>query len=220
MMAMVLAAGRGERLRPVTDHTPKALVDVGGRPLIVQHLRRLADAGIRNVVINLDWLGEQIVEALGDGRQYGLTIAYSPEFGNVLETAGGILCAMDLLGPEPFWVINADVYTDYNIAGLTLEGDANGHLVLVPTPRYKPRGDFELVNGKVRNSDAPSLTFSGLAIYRPAFFAGLAAGRAALAPLLQAAADRGELAGSIYNGVWEDIGTPERLQQVRNQVSR
>lgn len=214
MIAMLLAAGRGERLRPLTDSVPKALVEVAGRTLIERHLERLAQAGVSVVVVNLGWLGERIVEQLGSGRAYGLTVVYSPEDGDVLETGGGIRRALPLLGREPFWVVNTDVVTDMPLPDVSLPGDALAHLVLVPTPAYRAAGDFDLEDGRVVNADAPSLTFSGIARYRPAFFAGTEPGRFALAPLLRAAAARGELAGSVYEGLWGDVGTPERLAEL------
>ena len=211
MVAMILAAGRGERLRPITDTTPKALVEVGGISLLEQQLKRLADAGITTVVINLGWLGEQVAERIGSGQQYGLQVSYSPEYDNILETGGGIKRALPLLGDAPFWVINADIYTDMVPTKIELDPDSLAHLVLVPTPPHKEGGDFELRDGKVRNSDNQDLTFSGMAFYRPAFFDGPESGRFSVVPLLRAAADRGQLQGSVYDGVWQDVGTPERL---------
>ena len=211
MIAMILAAGRGERLRPITDTTPKALVEVGGTCLLEQQLKRLADSGIHNVVINLGWLGEQIAERIGSGQQFGLQVTYSPEYDNILDTGGGIKRALPLLGNAPFWVINADIYTDMALAKIELDPGSLAHLVLVPTPAHKEDGDFELRDGKVRNSDNQDLTFSGIAFYRPEFFAGPEEGRFSVVPLLRAAADRGQVEGSFYEGVWEDVGTPERL---------
>lgn len=211
MMAMVLAAGRGERMRPLTDTVPKALLEVAGRSLLERHLERLAAAGVGTVVINLGWLGESIVERIGDGRRFGLDVVYSPEYDGVLETGGGIRRALPLLGTEPFWVLNADVHTDFVLPAIELPPDALGHLVLVPTPAHKPRGDFGLVAGKAGLSDAPAYTFSGMALYRPELFAGTAPGRFPLAPLLFDAARAGRLAASLYEGLWVDVGTPERL---------
>ncbi len=217
MMAMILAAGRGERLRPITDKIPKALLDVAGESLLERHLRMLSAAGISNVVVNLDWLGEQIIERIGDGRRFGLQVTYSPEFGNVLETAGGIHRALPVLGAEPFWVVNADVFTDIDLPDINLEADATAHLLLVPTPEFKARGDFDLNNGLLANSEQPQYTFSGIALYRPEFFAGLSPGRSPLAPLLRAAADKREITAALLDGAWEDVGTPERLERVRQQ---
>lgn len=218
MIAMILAAGRGERLRPLTDDMPKALVEVNGRSLIERHLTMLAHAGASTVIINLGWCGEQIVDRIGSGRAYGLQVVYSPEYGNVLETGGGIRRALPLLGAAPFWVINADVYTDYVIGGDCLPADCIGHLVLVRTPAHKPVGDFDLEDGKVRNAAAPSLTFSGIACYRPELLSDEAPGRFPLAPLLRRAADKEQLSGSLHAGVWEDVGTPERLADLNQSL--
>lgn len=217
MRAMLLAAGRGERLRPLTDSTPKSLVKVCGECLIDRHLRMLAAAHVDTVVINLGWLGEQIVAHVGSGRQYGLQVLYSPEYDNVLETGGGIRRALPMLGDDPFWVVNADVYTDMALPQVCLAADVVGHLLLVATPDYKKTGDFDLLRGKVLRGAAPKFTFSGLAMYAPAFFASASDGRFSLAPMLFDAARNGVLEGSLYDGVWEDVGTPERLQQLNNR---
>jgi MurNAc alpha-1-phosphate uridylyltransferase len=211
MIAMILAAGRGERLRPITESTPKALVEVQGRSLLERHLDAMQAAGISTVVVNLGWLGEQIVERVGDGSRYGLSVVYSPEGDNVLETAGGIQRALPMLGEEPFLVVNADVFTDMPFPD-RLAPDSGGHLVLVPKPVHKPNGDFDLAEGFVANSNSPSLTFSGIALYRPEFFADCKPGRSPLAPMLRSAADESRLTGSVYKGVWEDVGTAERLE--------
>lgn len=211
MMAMILAAGRGERLRPITNKTPKALLEIAGESLLERHLRMLAAAGIDAVVINLGWLGEQIVESIGDGHRYGLQVTYSPEFDAVLETAGGIQRALPMLGCGPFWVINADVFTDLHLPGIALEKNVLGHVLLVPTPAFKSCGDFDLVNGSLANGDQPLYTFSGIACYRPELFRRMPPGRAPLAPLLRMAADNGELTAALLDGVWEDVGTHERL---------
>lgn len=209
MRAMILAAGRGERLRPLTDTVPKSLVEVRGEALLERHLRNVAAAGIREVVINLGWLGEKISECIGDGAQFGLQIAYSDEGDNVLETGGGIHKALPLLGEDPFVVINADVYTDMPIPDVVLEDSVDAHLVLVPSPDYRDQGDFGLHDGLATNS--LDYTFSGVSIYRPSFFDGCEAGRFSVVPMLRAAADDGRLSGSLYEGLWADIGTPERL---------
>jgi MurNAc alpha-1-phosphate uridylyltransferase len=214
MMAMILAAGRGERLRPVTESLPKALVEVRGRSLLERHLDSLRSAGIETVVINLGWLGEQIAERVGSGRDYGLEVVYSPEGDNILETGGGIHRALPLLGSEPFLVVNADIYTDMPLPPAGLEGDDLGHLVLVPRPAHKVHGDFDLRDGRIRDSGDAAYTFSGVAVYRPAFFANCEPGRFPLAPMLKAAASAGRLAGSLYEGMWEDVGTPERLAEL------
>ncbi|NCF51012.1 NTP transferase domain-containing protein [Gammaproteobacteria bacterium] len=211
MIAMILAAGRGERLRPLTDQLPKALVEVAGTSLLERHLAAVRAAGVRTVVINLGWHGEQIVERIGSGSRYGVDVVYSPEGDDVLETGGGIHRALPVLGSDPFVVINADVYTDMPIPLDLTEDGALAHLVLVPTPAHKSAGDFDLVNGRIRNSDQPSLTFSGVAVYRPEFFAECSPGRFPLAPMLRVAADAGQMTGSLHEGTWEDVGTPERL---------
>lgn len=217
MAAMILAAGLGERLRPITDTTPKALVEVGGISMLGQHLQRLADARVKMVVINLGWLGEQIAEQIGSGQQFGLQVVYSPEDDNILDTGGGIKRALPLIGNVPFWVINADIYTDIALPNVKLAADSLAHLVLVPTPAHKASGDFELRDGKVRNSDNQDLTYSGIAFYRPEFFADSGGGRFSVVPLMRAAADRGQIEGSVYNGVWEDVGTPERLEALNSR---
>jgi len=217
MIAMILAAGRGRRLRPITDRLPKALVEIGGEKLIDRHLCMLASAGIETVVINLGWLGEQIVEHVGSGSRFGLQIVYSPEYQQILETGGGIRRALPMLGRETFWTINADVVTDFVLPVDAISEDAQAELVLVATPEYKDRGDFDLVDGKVRNGRKPLYTYSGIARYRPDFFSKTEQEKFSVVPLLRAAAERGELAGSIYRGVWHDVGTPERLEQLNRR---
>ena len=211
---MLLAAGRGERLRPLTDDMPKALVEVRGETLLERHLRAIKTAGVNTVVINLGWHGEQIVERVGSGHDFGLNVIYSPEGDNILETGGGIHRALPMLGSEPFMVVNADVYTDMPLHDTTLGDQDIGHLVLVPTPAEKSSGDFDLIDGRVRNAAQPQYTFSGVAIYRPEFFADCTPGRFPLAPMLRVAADAGQLRGSIYAGLWRDVGTPERLREL------
>ena len=206
---MILAAGRGERLRPLTDSVPKSLVEVQGKSLLERHLQHIRAAGIEKVVINLGWLGEQVAERIGSGARYGLDVSYSPEGDNILETGGGIHKALPMLGSEPFVVINADIFTDMPVPEIDLPRDVVGHLVLVPTPTYREHGDFSLKDGIVGNQ--PELTFSGVAIYRPEFFDECEAGRFSIVPMLRAAADEQKLTGSIYEGSWADIGTPERL---------
>ncbi len=214
MIAMILAAGRGERLRPVTDTVPKALVDVRGEKLIERHLAALKSAGVESVVINLGWLGDQIMDCVGSGSRFGINVIYSPEADNILETGGGIHRALPMLGDEPFLVVNADVYTDMPMPTQDLGDEVNGHLVLVPTPEHKGTGDFDLADGLISNAESPALTFSGVAIYRPEFFAQCSPGRFSLVPMLRAAADEGKLAGSRYSGIWEDVGTPARLAEL------
>lgn len=214
MIAMILAAGRGERLRPLTDEIPKSLVEVRGRSLLERHLGTIRDAGIERVVINLGWLGAKIVERVGSGARYGLEVVYSQEGDNVLETGGGIHKALPLLGSDPFLVVNADIYTEMPVPDVELAADILGHLVMVPTPAYRDHGDFDLRDGLIRNDAAAKLTFSGVAMYRPEFFAGCEAGRFPLAPMLREAADAGQLSGALYEGPWEDIGTRTRLDAV------
>jgi MurNAc alpha-1-phosphate uridylyltransferase len=218
MIAMILAAGRGERLRPLTDTMPKALVEIGGVSLLERHLRMLATAGVKTVVINLGWCGEQIVERVGSGKAFGTRVVYSPEYDNVLETGGGIHRALPMLGAAPFWVVNADVYTDYRICADVIPERCTAHLVMVPVPSHRKSGDFDLHDGMIVNTAEQGLTFSGIACYRPGFFAGLEPGRFPLAPLLRHAADEGRVSGSVHTGTWEDVGTPERLAELNRGI--
>jgi MurNAc alpha-1-phosphate uridylyltransferase len=222
---MILAAGRGERMRPLTDTCPKPLLQAGGLPLIGWHLRRLAGAGFRDVVINHAWLGEQIERTLGDGSDWGVSIRYSPE-AQALETAGGIAQALPLLGDEPFLVINGDVWCDWNPArartiAARLEAlDWLAWCVLVDNPEHHPGGDFLLDGGRLANGDAPRLTFSGIGIYRPALFRNVAGGtRAPLAPLLRDAAASRRAGAERHDGRWTDVGTPQRLAALDAQLT-
>ena len=215
MRAMLLAAGRGERLRPLTDEVPKSLVEVRGESLLERHLASIHAAGVRTVVINLGWLGDRIVERVGSGERYGLNVSYSQEGENILETGGGIHKALPMLGDEPFLVINADIYTDMPMPRIELAAEHVGHLVMVPSPGYRDGGDFDIEDGLIRNGETQKLTFSGVAMYRPAFFDGCEPGRFPLAPMLREAADHGKLSGSLYQGLWADIGTPERLRAIQ-----
>jgi len=219
---MLLAAGRGERLRPITDRIPKALVEAGGKPLIGWHLERLARAGFREAVINVSHLGERIVERLGDGRGYGLRLSYSRERER-LETAGGIANALPLLGADPFLLVNADVYCECDFARLRdLElGERLAHLILVPNPPHKEKGDFSLRNGLVGDDPGARYTYSGVALMKPALVAPVKPGdKAPLAPLLYDAARRGKLGGELYHGLWQDVGTIERLAELEAQLKR
>ncbi|KAB2968376.1 nucleotidyltransferase family protein [Zoogloea sp.] len=215
---MILAAGRGERMRPLTDHCPKPLLEAGGKPLIVWHIERLAAAGCRELVINHAHLGAMIEAALGDGSRFGVRIRYSPE-GSALETAGGIARALPLLGGAPFIVVNGDVFCDADFGALGraaagLDGKGRlAHLLLVANPEHNPAGDFGLqADGQVRDEGGQRLTFSGLGAYHPALFAGLPPDTPAkLAPLLRAAMARGQVSGSRLDGRWVDVGTPQRL---------
>jgi N-acetyl-alpha-D-muramate 1-phosphate uridylyltransferase len=219
MKAMVLAAGRGERMRPITDTVPKPLVRVGGRPLIAWHLAALARAGVREVVINLSWLGEQLRTALGAGADFGLRITYSEEGPVALETGGGIFRALPLLGPEPFLVLSGDIWTDIDLGSVQLEPEAQAHLVLIPNPPHHPRGDFGLEGNVVVQRDSERLTYANVGIYRPEFFAGCAAGRfPLLEPLNRAIAAR-LVRGEVHRGAWSDVGTPDRLAQLEARLS-
>jgi MurNAc alpha-1-phosphate uridylyltransferase len=211
--AMILAAGRGERMRPLTDATPKPLLVAGGRRLIEHQLDALARAGIRDVVINHAHLGAQIEATLGDGSAYGLRLRYSRE-GEALETGGGIFRALPLLGADPFLVVNGDVWTDCDLGRLQLGAEDLAHLVLVDNPPHHPQGDFALRDGRVSADGPCRLTFSGIGAYRPALFAGCRPGRFPLAPLLRAAMARHAVGGERHAGRWMDIGTPERLAEL------
>jgi MurNAc alpha-1-phosphate uridylyltransferase len=220
MKAMILAAGKGERMRPLTLHTPKPLVRANGVPLIEYHLRALHAAGFRDVVINHAWLGQQIEDYLGDGQRLGLHITYSPE-GEPLETGGGIFRALPLLGDEPFVVVNGDIWTDYNFKALHVPLAGLAHLVLISNPAHHPTGDFSLIDGQVRDThDALSrLTYSGMAILHPKLFDGCSDGAFKLAPLLRAAMDQGQVSGEHFTGRWVDVGTHERLAEVEQLLA-
>jgi MurNAc alpha-1-phosphate uridylyltransferase len=220
MKAMILAAGRGERMRPLTDHTPKPLLNVGGKPLIVWHIERLAHAGFREIVINHAHLGAQIEQALGNGAQWNVSIQYSPE-AVALETAGGIANALPLLGDAPFCVVNGDVFSTYDFTQLSvkahavLRGDALAHLVLVDNPSQHPNGDFAITDGMLQNAGEEMLTFSGIGVYQPTLFAEIVRGHAAkLAPLIRQAITQGKATAEHYTGIWHDIGTPQRLTEL------
>ena len=229
MRAMILAAGRGERMRPLTDHTPKPLLQVGGKPLIHWHIERLVKAGITELIINHAWLGQQIEQALGDGSQFGASIHYSAE-PVPLETAGGIAQALPFFGKHPFLVINGDVWCDWNpaqaaaIAAQLAEQRLSAWLLLVDNPTHNPGGDFQLSsNNLVQNKAdhaATPLTFAGIGVYHPSLFEHLPKGQAApLAPLLRQAMAQQQVAGSHYQGTWVDVGTPERLASLDHRLS-
>ncbi|MGP9827504.1 N-acetylmuramate alpha-1-phosphate uridylyltransferase MurU [Ectopseudomonas khazarica] len=215
MKAMILAAGKGERLRPLTLHTPKPLVRAAGVPLIEYHLRALAAAGFSELVINHAWLGQQIEDHLGDGSRFGVSIRYSPE-GEPLETGGGIFKALPLLGDEPFLVVNGDIFTDYAFAQLRKPLAGLAHLVLVDNPAHHPQGDFLLAGGQVSDGQGAGerLTYSGLAVLSPQLFEGCEPGAFKLAPLLRQAMARGLVSGERHAGRWIDVGTHERLADV------
>ena len=214
--AMILAAGRGERMRPLTDNCPKPLLKVGKQSLIQYHLQQLAEAGITHVVINHAWKGEMIEAELGQ-QQFGLSLRYSHET-EALETGGGIFNALPLLGDDAFIVVNGDVWTDFSYTGLALADDCLAHLVLVDNPAHNPIGDFALINGKVQSSGDQQLTFSGIGIYSPQLFANCKAGAFPLAPLLRNAMDKSLVSGEHFLGDWNDIGTPQRLYALRQQL--
>lgn len=218
MKAMILAAGRGERMRPLTDHTPKPLLQVGGKPLIVWHLERLASAGFKDVVINHAHLGAQIEAALGDGQRWGVSIQYSPEK-TALETAGGIANAMHLLGEGPFLVVNGDIFTDIDFSALKIQSPNLAHLVMVDNPPQHPHGDFALHDGYLQPDGETRFTFSGVGVYHPNLFDSIVPGQPAkLAPLLKNAMSRRLVTGVHHCGQWHDIGTPERLHMLDSQL--
>lgn len=214
MHAMILAAGRGERMRPLTDATPKPLLRAGGRALIEYHLEALVRAGIDDIVINHAHLGDRIEAALGDGSRYGARIRYSAEPEGALETGGGIFQALPLLGEGPFLVVNGDVWTDLDYASLPRAFDGLAYLLLVDNPAHHPGGDFCLDGGRVLVCDGPRLTFSGIGLYRAALFRDCRPGRFPLAPLLRDAMAAGQVRGAHFQGRWLDIGTPQRLAEL------
>jgi MurNAc alpha-1-phosphate uridylyltransferase len=214
MRAMILAAGRGERMRPLTDHTPKPLLEVGGKPLIQYHVEALARAGISDLVVNHAHLGEQIEAFLGDGGRWGLSITYSPEPPGALETGGGIFNALPLLGTEPFLVVNGDVWSDCDLSRISCPEGKLAHLILVENPSHNPGGDFGLQDGVVSNDGVGRLTFSGIGVYSPELFSDCKAGVFPLAPLLRQAATIGRVSGEQHCGSWIDVGTPQRLDEL------
>lgn len=225
MKAMILAAGRGERMRPLTDHTPKPLLPVGGKPLIIWHLEKLAAAGIRELVINHAHLGEQIEDALGNGHKWGVDIIYSPEPKGALETAGGIAKALPLLGEAPFLVVNGDVFCELDFSEFLRStasiGENDAHLLLVPNPEHHGAGDFSLRDGKVISSaEGETLTYAGIGLFSPNMFRQLPTGQAfKLRPLLDAAIAVERLSGERFDGRWVDVGTPQRLAALDQELS-
>ncbi|MBA1148469.1 nucleotidyltransferase family protein [Ectothiorhodospiraceae bacterium WFHF3C12] len=219
MRAMILAAGRGQRMRPLTDHTPKPLLEVAGKPLLAHHLEALVRAGITEIVINTAWLGAQIVEAIGDGGRFGASVQYSDEGDSALETGGGIRKALPLLGEGPFAVVNGDVWTDFPFERLPGDIDGLAHLVLVDNPGHNRNGDFALVDGRVSVEGGERHTFSGIGVYRAALLADTEPGAFPLAPLLRDAARRGLVSGELYAGRWDDVGTPQRLKALRTALT-
>lgn len=217
MQALILAAGRGQRMRPLTDRTPKPLLEVAGKPLIQYHVERLAAAGVRDLIINHARFGDQIEARLGSGNAFGVSIHYSAEGDQPLETGGGIRNALALIDSDPFLVVNADVYTDFPFAELAMPAETLAHLLLVDNPGHNNAGDFALADGRVwYAADVPGrrYTYSGIGLYRQALFADQPAGAFPLAPLLREAAATGRVSGQHYAGVWIDVGTPERLRSL------
>lgn len=218
---MILAAGRGERLRPLTDRTPKPLLEAGGRPIIEYTIRALQKVGFNDLVINVAHLGDQIISCLGDGRRFHVSIQYSQEGSVGLETGGGIFRALPILGTSPFLVVNGDIFTEYPFQILARPPDGLAHLVLVSNPSHHRSGDFSLnADGTIDNDQNQAYTFSGLGIYRPELFAGCSDGSFPLAPLLRQAATKNQVTGEFYEGYWMDIGTPRRLRILDQKLSQ
>lgn len=218
LTAMILAAGRGERMRPLTDCTPKPLLEVAGKPLIQYHIEALREAGFASIVINHAHLGQQIVDYFGDGSDFGVHIRYSPEPPGALETGGGIRRALPLLGEGAFLVVNGDVWCDYPLQRLNREPECLAHLVLVDNPEHHPRGDFTLQRDRVMDDGEQRLTFSGIGLYRVDLFRELPAVAFPLAPVLRKAMAARQVSGEYYAGEWLDIGTPQRLAEVDQRV--
>lgn len=222
MRAMILAAGRGERMRPLTDECPKPLLPVGGKPLIEYHLENLAAAGIDDVVINIAWKGGMIRQSLGDGARFGVRIRYSDEGEEALETGGGIYKALQMLGPDPFLVLSADIWTDYPLARCLPQpaGADLGHWVLVANPAFHAHGDFCLQNGRVHDGAGARYTYANIGVFHPAFFAGCSGGRFALAPLMYEWLRRGRISGELHRGAWFNLGTAKQLAQLDARFKR
>ncbi|RUO27907.1 mannose-1-phosphate guanylyltransferase [Aliidiomarina sedimenti] len=215
MRAMILAAGRGSRMRPLTDQLPKPLLTAAGTPLIDYHLHKLAKAGVTHVVINHAWLGQQLEAHIGDGSRFGVSVAWSPEPAGGLETAGGIIRALPMLGDEPFIVVNGDVWSDIDYHELPAQlGDAHGHLVLVENPPHHSEGDFALNHGRISLETTPRYTFSGVSVISPQLFAGFDEGFLKLRPVFEQAIHGGLLTGRLHQGYWCDVGTPQRLAEL------
>lgn len=219
MKAMILAAGRGERMRPLTDDCPKPLLEVAGRSLLEHRIQSLVAAGFDDIVINYAWLGEQIVDGIGDGARFGARITYSPEPRGGLETGGGILQALPLLGDAPFLVVNADVWTDYDFRRLRFQPRGLAHLVLVPNPAHKRMGDFALNGNWVSNDGDLALTLSGVYLLNPTLLSSYDSGKFSIVPALRAAIDQQRVTGEVYRGEWVDVGTPDRLVRLRQTLS-
>ena len=219
MKAMILAAGRGNRMRPLTDTVPKPLLKVNGKSLIEYHLEKLYLSGIKDVVINHAWLGEQIELSLGDGSRFGLNITFSPEPEGGLETAGGIIKALPLLGENPFLVISADVFCDINFSSLKLPEGSLAHLILVDNPGHNSTGDFSLLTNGLLKLKGDCLTYSGVGLFSPSLFANYPQGYLALREVFESAIMNNMISGEIHDGYWSDVGTPERLQKISKQFS-
>jgi len=220
MYAMILAAGRGERMRPLTDKVPKPLLEIAGKALIAYQIEALESAGVKNIVINTGHLGEQIQSELGTGSSFGVDILYSDEGEDILETAGGIVKALPLLGQDPFIVTNADIFTDFDYRSLPESLDSDAHIVLVNNPPHNPQGDFAIENGIIFKEGAKKLTYSGIGLYHPHFFRSLNPGRYPLAPMLYESAQAKRLSGQHFTGAWNDIGTPERLLEINSSLEK
>jgi len=222
MRAMILAAGRGERMRPLTDEVPKPLLEVAGKPLIEYHLENFAAAGIHEVIVNLAWKGALIRAALGNGERFGLRILYSDEGDEALETGGGIFKALSLLGPAPFVVVSGDVWSDYPLqrCSTRLAANDHAHFVLVPNPEFHRRGDFGLRGSRISDADGPRYTYANIGVFRPEFFAGCSPGKFALAPLMFERVRQGQVSGELWSGRWNNVGTPAQLAELDRQLTR
>lgn len=219
MKAMILAAGRGERLRPLTDTVPKPLLKAGSKSLIEHHLFNLAENGISDVIINIAWLGQQIKETLGTGKKYNLRISYSDEGEQALETAGGIIKALPLLGDEPFLVVNSDIWSDFDLGTLTnTKIQSEAHLVLVNNPEHNDKGDFALKDGYLENTGEPMYTYSGIGIYTQQFFDGQPAEKTPLGPIIREKIKQHRVTGTLHDGLWTDVGTLERLKTLNGSL--
>lgn len=217
---MILAAGRGERMRPLTDTTPKPLLQAGGKPIIQQTIEQLVSAGFTEIVINVAYLGQQIIDTLGSGLEFGASISYSDEGEAALETAGGIINALPILGTEPFLVVNGDIANDYDFSQLQNKSFNLAHLVLIPNPAHHPEGDFHLTsNGLIAVDGQPMLTYSGIGLFSPTLFNDTPPGKNKLAPLLRNAMSQNKVSGESFDGFWLDIGSPERLHELDNYLN-
>ena len=219
MKCMILAAGLGERLRPLTNQIPKPLIKIAGKSLIEHHLERLKISGYKEIVINISYLGDMIEDQLGDGQRFGVDIKYSNEGQEPLDTAGGIVNALPLLGNEPFLVVNADIWCDHSLSFPTLKKENQAHLVLINNPKHNPSGDFAYEYGKIYNTGKNCLTFSGIGIYHPNLFENYRAEKLALAPILREAIDKRQVSAEYHMGLWFDVGTPERLEEAERELS-